>query len=44
MAPRVKAVKDVREVVHTERVALVEDDGTHEQRVVPIASNTETHR
>ena len=44
MVGRVRAVKDVREIIHTERVALVEDDGTHQQRVVPVASNTETHR
>ena len=44
MVGKVRAVKDVREIIHTERVALVEDAGTHQQRVVPVAMSTETHR
>ncbi len=43
MVGKVRAVRDVREIIHTERVALVEDDG-HQQRVVPVATSTETHR
>lgn len=44
MKTRVRAVKDVRETVHDERVALVEEVDGHRQRVVPVAQTTNTRR